>query len=336
MSDSQEESYRSSVPVAALPTIGSLIRQYQASTEWTSLAASTREIEQYALTAIETEFGNMPLTTVEAVGSRALFLKWRDELAVETPRAADARLVRLARVLKFGFDRELISRHPLATFRRVYKVDRSEVIWLPAHFEALNAVASPAIKLAAFVALHTGQRRGDLLALRWKQYDGAGLSIVQQKTRARVYVPCTKALKAKLEDLRSAAISKANGAAVGALHVLNSTTGKPLTTEAFRQAWRHAMILAELPPIVVEQGGKPVAFHLHFHDIRGTAVTMLAEAECTVPQISAITGHSLATASRILEKYFSKTNILAIAAIAKLELRLARSNDHEEDSMRSM
>ncbi len=38
---------------------------------------------------------------------------------------------------------------------------------------------------------------------------------------------------------------------------------------------------------------------LHFHDLRGTAVTMLAEAGCTTPQIAAITGHSLKTVTTI-------------------------------------
>ena len=32
---------------------------------------------------------------------------------------------------------------------------------------------------------------------------------------------------------------------------------------------------------------------LHFHDIRGTTVTMLAEAGCSLPEIVSITGHSL-------------------------------------------
>jgi hypothetical protein len=31
---------------------------------------------------------------------------------------------------------------------------------------------------------------------------------------------------------------------------------------------------------------------LHFHDLRGTAVTRLALSGCTTPQIAAITGHS--------------------------------------------
>jgi integrase len=58
---------------------------------------------------------------------------------------------------------------------------------------------------------------------------------------------------------------------------------------------------------------------LHFHDIRGTTVTMLAEAGCTLPEIVAITGHSLRRAQDILEKYLSRTSKLAETAIAKFE-----------------
>ena len=55
---------------------------------------------------------------------------------------------------------------------------------------------------------------------------------------------------------------------------------------------------------------------LHFHD---TTVTMLAEARCTVPEIAAITGHSLRRAQEILDKYLSRTSKLAENAIAKFE-----------------
>ena len=40
---------------------------------------------------------------------------------------------------------------------------------------------------------------------------------------------------------------------------------------------------------------------LQFHDLRGTAITMLAEAGATVPEIAAITGHGLEHVGRILE-----------------------------------
>lgn len=311
-------------PPAVVPTIGSLIRQYQGAPDWKDLAASTREIEQFNINAIEKAFGEMPLAAVERKGARSVFLEWRDDMAEDTPRAADAKLTRLARILKFAFDREIIDRHPLSTFKRVYKVDRSEILWLPEHFAKLNATASEPIRLAAFVALHTGQRRGDLIALRWSQYDGEAIRLQQSKTGAKVFIPCTEALKAVLDDLKARAEAKAAGGPsggighnggpalnVGALHILNSTGGRPWTIEAFKQAWRYAFLQTEIEE------------DLHFHDIRGTAVTMLAEAGCTVPEICSITGHTLASATKILERYLARTNVLARSAIAKLELRLS-------------
>jgi hypothetical protein len=58
---------------------------------------------------------------------------------------------------------------------------------------------------------------------------------------------------------------------------------------------------------------------LHFHDLRGTAITMLTEAGCTIPEIAAITGHSLKHVTHILETYLSRTRQLADAAIIKLD-----------------
>lgn len=298
-------------PPVEVPTIGSLIRSYQAAPDWKDLAASTRGIEQFNINAIEKAFGAMPLAAVERKGARSVFLEWRDDMAEDTPRAADAKLTRLARILKFGFDREMIDKHPLSTFKRVYKVDRSEIVWLPEHFAKLNATASAEIRLAAFVALHTGQRRGDLIALRWSQFDGEAIRLTQSKTGAKIYIPCTEALKAVLGDLRAAREAKAEGADIGALSILNSAGGRPWTIEAFKQAWRWAFLQTEIEE------------DLHFHDIRGTAVTMLAEAGCTVPEICSITGHTLASATKILENYLARTNVLAKSAIAKLELRLA-------------
>jgi hypothetical protein len=54
-------------------------------------------------------------------------------------------------------------------------------------------------------------------------------------------------------------------------------------------------------------------------DLRGTAVTLLAEAGCTVPEIVSITGHTLQSATRILEKYLARTKAISDAAIFKFE-----------------
>ena len=61
------------------------------------------------------------------------------------------------------------------------------------------------------------------------------------------------------------------------------------------------------------------AEHLRFNDIRGTAVTLLSEAGNRVPQICAVTGHTLQSATRILEKYLAMTPALSKAAILAFE-----------------
>ena len=57
-----------------------------------------------------------------------------------------------------------------------------------------------------------------------------------------------------------------------------------------------------------------------FNDLRGTAVTRLALAGCTVPQIAPITGHSLRDVHSILDAhYLDRDPALAESAIRKLE-----------------
>ena len=73
---------------------------------------------------------------------------------------------------------------------------------------------------------------------------------------------------------------------------------------------------------------------LHFHDIRGTTVTMLAEAGCTLPEIVAITGHTLRSAQDILDKYLARTSKLAESAIAKFENVIASDSAKRAAKMR--
>jgi hypothetical protein len=49
--------------------------------------------------------------------------------------------------------------------------------------------------------------------------------------------------------------------------------------------------------------------------MRGTTVTMPAEVGCTTPQIAAITGLSLKTVTKILDKYLAHIRVLAGEAV---------------------
>lgn len=121
------------------------------------------------------------------------------------------------------------------------------------------AVASIEMQRAMILALHSGQRQGDLLRLSWGNYDGATIVLRQGKARKngvagrKVEIPVTQALKTMLDGIdRSAAV------------ILTTPSGRPYTGKNFRQQWKAACRAAGVPD------------ELHFHDIRGTTVTMLA------------------------------------------------------------
>lgn len=63
----------------------------------------------------------------------------------------------------------------------------------------------------------------------------------------------------------------------------------------------------------------PDPVRLHFHDLRGTTITLLSEAGSSPQQIAAITGHSLKSVHQILERYLARTSGLSEQAIANFE-----------------
>ena len=280
-----------------LNTIEALVDAFRDSADWQKMRESKREIMALNLKAGCKKFGDMPVEALKDRRVRAVFLGWHDHVAQTHPRAADAKLSALQRVLGWAHDRALAPANPIEKFRRAYTSNRVDKIWLPHHVSAFEGVAKPEIALALHLALHTGQRQGDLIRLTWKAFDGAGLALIQSKTRTRIYIPCTAALLAALQEEKV----KARGA-----YILTAPHGRPWTSDAIKSAWTSTF----------KQAG--IEEDLHFNDLRGTAVTMLAEAGCTVPEIAAITGHSLRSATRILEVYLARTKVLANAAILKL------------------
>ncbi|KQP50802.1 tyrosine-type recombinase/integrase [Methylobacterium sp. Leaf108] len=291
-----EEAGRSVAQARGTGTVMWLIRQYCGSRQWEKLADSTRAIGRLNLNAVEAKWGATPLKHVENPKSRAIFLRWHDELARTQPRAADNKLAALARVFSWGYNRGHLTHNPIATFERAYGSNRAELIWLPEHVAAFDGVATPELRLSLLLALHTGQRQGDLLRLPWSAFDGEAIALRQGKSGRKVWIPCTVALRTALEAAPRRAVT-----------VLTKADGKTWTKNAFHNAWKSAYEKAK------------IAEDLHFHDLRGTAVTMLSEAGCTPQEIATITGHTLASVNKILEVYLARTRALAQSAIIKLD-----------------
>lgn len=280
-------------------TFAVVLDLFEGSVEFGKLAPRTQADYLKHLKAIRAKFGNMPLsgfTEKHASKARGKFKEWRDGLFKRSPRQSDYAWSILARVCSVAKDRGKIDVNPCERGGRNYKADRTDALWTE-EMEATFYEKAPAhLHLAMRLAIWTGQRQGDLLKLTWGQYDGSHIRLRQGKTGRRMSIPVGAPLKAALDAHRRR----------GALMLL-TRDGEPWTEDGFRVSWRKACKAAGVSGVT-------------FHDLRGSAVTRLARAGCSVPEIATFTGHSLADVQEILDAhYLSRDPELAASAVRKLE-----------------
>lgn len=278
-------------------SVSSLIVEYRGSSDFKGLRDATRRDYARYLGKIEVKFGTMPLEVVEDPRSRRDFKVWRDSMA-ETPRAADLAWSVLARVFSFAKDRGLLSVNPCERGGRLYSADRNDAIWTEDLIARALASFPDHLRWALILALWTGQRQGDLLRLPWSAFDGSRITLRQRKRGKSVMVPVGSRLTLELAGIPR----------VGPI-ILTSSDQRPWTSSGFRASWRRACARAGIAGVT-------------FHDLRGSAVTRMAEAGATSAEIASITGHSLKDVEGMLDAaYLSRTNALAESAIRKLERR---------------
>ena len=251
---------------------------------------------------IELEFGSMPIAAINDPRSRSDFLEWRDGMSA-TPRAADYAWTTLARILSWGKNRFLLTINPCENGGRLYSGgSRAAIVWKPEDIRKLVRHASREVMAVVIVALWTGQRQGDLLRLPWSAFNGRTINLRQSKTRVPVTIPVGATLLRFLEGLEKRSP-----------RMLVNSRGRPWTEDGFRSSFYGACAEAGITD-------------LHFHDLRGTAVTRLALAGCSVPEIAAITGHSLKDVEALLDAHYLGGRVeLAEQAALKLELRFGES-----------
>jgi integrase len=167
---------------------------------------------------------------------------------------------------------------------------------------ALAALPEP-LRRAVVLARHTGQRRGDLCAMRWDAYDGTTLRVRQQKTGAELVLPVPPALRVELDAWRQ------NRAT---LTILDDGQGAPWVAQRLTE--RLARALAKLG-----MAG------LGIHGVRKHRAADLADHGASTHEIAAITGHrtlgmvALYTASADQQR-------LAQQAVARLSKKRGADN----------
>lgn len=103
-----------------------LLQEYQRSQNFLGLRDKTRGDYIAQIKKIEVKFGGMPTKALADRRARGVFMEWRDELALKSPRAADYAWTVLAAILAWAKDRAKIPINPCERGGRVYHGTRVE------------------------------------------------------------------------------------------------------------------------------------------------------------------------------------------------------------------
>lgn len=214
---------------------------------------------------------------------------------------------------------------------RVRFATRAEISALVA---ASDASGRPEIGDSIMTGLWTGQRQGDRLALQDKGLFNGRRIFRQAKTGAIVAIRDVPELAARLNaaaDRRRAARAEALLAAATpedrarlearfAYVILDEAWDtRPAVPRQRWQPWRgqhYTHVFAEIRAVAAVSC--PTLADFHEADLRDTAVTWMALAGATIPEIISVTGHSAESATTILKHYLARHPEMADEALRKM------------------
>lgn len=247
-------------------SLDALIEAYRRSPEWAALAPATRSVYATYLKPLYA-IGRARVADV----TRRDVIGARNAVASRRGNGAGTGFMRAASaVFSWGVDNDWLEANPA---HRIKGLKRGT---LPAWTEAVLAAALEALeepyRRAVVLAVHTAQRRGDLVKMTWADYDGETIRVRQEKDRRpdkpTLVIPVHPDLRSELEAW------KANRST---LTILANPSGKP---------WTKAHLTRELSKRV-----KVLGFgRFTVHGLRKLAASRLADAKCTLHQIAAIGG----------------------------------------------
>lgn len=273
---------------------------YFAAPEFKSNSPAWQKAIRYYVALIEDKLWWMRFSDMADRKARAKFYEMRDFHA-ETPVKADRLISVLKTLCAFGYERALLAADHARGIPRLASTGaiRADCIWLPEHETAFLGVAPPDIRRLFLMALYTAARQADLTSLRWDQYRDGWLSFQPSKTRRKtgvwVHLPvyALPPLQAVLDE-----------APRRCAFILSTENGVQWTGPNLRRRWERAKAKAGIDA------------DLHFHDLRGTAVTRMLEAGCTDIEAASITGHAMIKGAA-MSKYAARTKQLAVNAYVK-------------------
>jgi integrase len=249
----------------AADSLRELLAAYERSPEWRGMAHRTRRNKLIALRHLH------PIQHLSVAGlKRRDILTLRDAIAEGIgPGAANGFASAIAALLSWARDRGWIEASPADRIKAIpgghFPTWSEEAL-----AAALGAVPEP-IRRALALAVHTGQRRGDLCMARWSDFRGGVWRVRQEKSQGKtaLVIPLHPDLAAELEAWRQGAT---------AVTVLTQADGTP-----WNRDWLTMSIMRAVTPLGLKGH--------NIHGLRKLAAVRLAEAGCSAHEIASITGH---------------------------------------------
>ena len=265
----------------------SVVVLYKSSKAYRDLSESTKRQWAPWLDRVAEHFGDLRIAQFDRPEKiRPIIRRWRNKWE-DTPRTADYGMQVLSRVLSYAVDPlGKVASNPCEGIKQLYKSDRSEIIWTDADITTLKKTCSTDVAVAVELAAHTGLRLGDLLRLSWLHVgeDAVTITTGKSKHRREAIIPLYDALRAVL-----AGIPKRSTA------ILTNAHGRPWKLDGFGTAINRAK----------KKAGFDVR-DLHFHDLRGTAVTKFYIAGVSIREIAEIMAWEEEHVEKIIRRYVGR------------------------------
>jgi integrase len=253
--------------VAFLPgSLGWAIERFLGSDEYRRRAPATQAGDRRILDELRRHVGAGMMRDMRDRHAKAIRDHFREEFSTST---ADVALGLLSVLWNFA-DEHLqldLGANPTLGVRRLHKAKSEREPWTDDVIAAFEAQAVPEMRLALLLLLYTGQRRSDVVKMKWAQFDGDVIEVRQQKTGEPLIIPCHARLKEALARLPRRSE-----------FILVGERGGPLGPEGLSMAFRRTLKRAGVTGYSV-------------HGLRKNAGVALADAGCDMREIMAILGH---------------------------------------------
>lgn len=280
----------------ATDTLTALIEAYRRSRKWRGLAAATQRTYAVYHKYLE-RIGHTKVVDMK----RRDLLDLVDVIAERRGPGAAVGFARSASALfAWAVYREWIEHSPAT---KIVPDGGGELrAWTRAEADAAVGGLPEHLRRVVILARYTGQRRGDLCAMRWSAYDGITIQVKQQKTGEELVLTAPANLRVELDTWKREA---------SALTILTNRFGRP---------WDPQQLSHALPVALAKIG---LSDELNVHGLRKLAATELADAGCTTHQIAAVTGHRTLA---MVQHYTKTANQRSLAEAAVVLLQNADKN----------